>query len=121
MAEPFKQMLTDLVTRVDGAVGAAFIDSYGEAVQTYAVNGDVDYVNLMGAYQGIAFQTARNISTQLEAGRIDYTYTSYDTVSFLVKALPQDYFVLLLLGPEANVGQGIYNVRRAAADFAKEI
>jgi predicted regulator of Ras-like GTPase activity (Roadblock/LC7/MglB family) len=121
MAEPFTQMLTDLVNRVDGAVGAAFIDSYGEAVQTYAVDGDVDYVNLMGAYQGIAFQTARNIMTQLEAGAIDYTYTSYDKVSFLVKALPQDYFVLLLLKPEANVGQGIYNVRRAAADFAREI
>ena len=122
MAEPFSVMLEDLVHRVDGAIGAAFVDSYGEAVQSHVANGgDVEYVQLMGAYQGIAFQTSRMICSQLEAGGIDYFFTSYENVSFLIKALDHDYFVMLVLAPGANVGQGIYSIRRSAAGFNSEM
>lgn len=121
MPEPFTELLVDLVGRVDGALGAAFIDSYGEAVQSYSVEGDDDLIDLMGAYQGIAFQTSRAIVGQLDAGAIDYFYTSYEKASFLIKALRQDYFLMLILGPEGNLGQGLYNVRRSAEAFDREI
>ena len=56
MAEPFTSMLTDLVNGIDGSIGAAFIDNYGEAVQSFTAPGqDDEYLKLMGAYQGIAF------------------------------------------------------------------
>ncbi|MCC6745466.1 MAG: hypothetical protein IT175_16515 [Acidobacteria bacterium] len=122
MAEPFSVMLEDLVQRVDGAIGAAFVDSYGEAVQSHvAPGGDDEYVKLMGAYQGIAFNTSRMICSQLEAGGIDYFFTAYENVSFLIKSLDQDYFVMLVLAPGANVGQGIYSIRRSAAGFNSEM
>ena len=122
MAEPFTQMLTDLVDKTSGAVGAAFIDSYGEAVQCYASDAEEDeHIRLMGAYQGIALQTSRGIIDQLQAGTIDYCYTSYETVSFLIKALQQEYFLMMVLSPDANVGQGIYYLRQIAADFNREI
>lgn len=121
MPEPFSEMLVDLVNRVDGALGAAFIDSYGEAVQSHSVDGDEELIQLMGAYQGIAFQTSRNIVTQLDAGAIDYFYTAYEKASFVVKALKQDYFIMLILGPGGNLGQGIYYVQRSAAAFDSEI
>jgi predicted regulator of Ras-like GTPase activity (Roadblock/LC7/MglB family) len=121
MAEPFTELLSELVERVDGAIGAAFIDSYGEAVQCVAAGGDEDYIKLMGAYQGIALQTSRAIVKQLEAGAIDYVFTSYDSASFLIKALAHDYFLMLVLPPEANVGKGIYNIRRSADAFNREI
>lgn len=121
MAEPFTAMLADLVDQIDGAVGAAFIDSYGESVQCYAASGDEDYIKLMGAYQGIALQTSRGIVQQLDAGAIDYCLTAYDSVSFLTKALEHDYFLLLVLGPNANVGKGIYSIRRSAEAFNREI
>lgn len=121
MAEPFTELLSDLVERVDGSIGAAFIDSYGEAVQCYAVQGDEDYIKLMGAYQGIALQTSRGIVHQLEAGGIDYVFTAYENISFLIKALEHDYFLMLVLGPEANVGKGVYTIRRAAGAFNQEI
>jgi predicted regulator of Ras-like GTPase activity (Roadblock/LC7/MglB family) len=121
MAEPFTELLSDLVERVDGSIGAAFIDSYGEAVQCYAAQGDEDYIKLMGAYQGIALQTSRGIVHQLEAGGIDYVFTAYENISFLIKALEHDYFLMLVLGPEANVGKGVYTIRRAAGAFNQEI
>lgn len=121
MAEPFTEMLTDMVHRVDGAIGAAFMDNYGEAVQSFSTRGDEEYIRLMGAYQGLSFQTSRNICSQLEAGDLDYFYTSYEDVSFLVKALKQDYYLMLVLGSKANIGQGLYSIRRAAAAFDAEI
>jgi predicted regulator of Ras-like GTPase activity (Roadblock/LC7/MglB family) len=121
MAEPFSEMLTSLVDRVDGAIGAAFVDSTGEAVQSHSLEGNTDLVDLMGAYQGIAFQTSRSIVSSLDAGAIDYFYTAYDRASFVIKALDQDYFLMLVLGPDANLGQGIYNVRRSAETFNREI
>ncbi len=121
MAEPFTELLNDLINRVEGAVGAAFIDSYGEAVQCVAIGEDEDQVKLMGAYQGIALGTSRTIASQLEAGEIDYCFTAYDKQSFLVKALAQDYFLMLVLSPGANVGKGIFDIRRAADAFNREI
>ena len=121
MPEPFTEMLSSLVNRVDGALGAAFVDSSGEAVESLSADENNDLIDLMGAYQGIAFQASRRIVDQLDAGSIDYFYTSYEEASFLIKALDQDYFIMLVLGPEANLGQGIYNVRRAAEAFNREI
>jgi predicted regulator of Ras-like GTPase activity (Roadblock/LC7/MglB family) len=121
MAEPFTELLSDLVDRVDGAVGAAFIDNYGEAVQCIAAEGEDDYVKLMGAYQGIALQTSQHIAHQLDAGEVDFFFTAYETASFLVKALAHDYFLLLVLAPEANVGKGIYDIQRSAEAFNREI
>ena len=121
MPEPFKQLLAQLVNSVDGSIGAAFVDSYGEAVQCYAVASDEEYMKLMGAYQSITLRTSRTVINQLEAGGIDYCFASYEQASFLVKALKQDYFLLLALSPGANIGQGIYRVRQAAESFDREI
>ena len=121
MAEPFTELLSDLLDRSEGAIGVAFIDSYGEAVQCIAAEGEDDYVKLMGAYQGIALQTSRGILSQLDAGEVEFCLTAYENASFLVKALAHDYFLMLVLGPEANVGKGIYNIQRSAAAFNREI
>jgi predicted regulator of Ras-like GTPase activity (Roadblock/LC7/MglB family) len=122
MTEPFTTMLTELVSGVDGAIGAAFIDNYGEAVQSFTAPGhDDEYLKLMGAYQGIALQTSQNVLKQLDAGSVDYYLAAYDNASFLVKALKANYFILLALSPEANYGQGIYRVRRVAEAFDREI
>ena len=122
MPEPFYELLAQLVDGVDGVLGAAFIDSYGEAVQTCSPPGGNDeYLRLMGAYQGIALQTSRAVIKQLDAGSIDYYLVSYDNAAFLLKALVANYFLLLVLKPDANLGQGIYRVRRVAEAFNREI
>ena len=76
MTEPFTGLLAELVTNVDGSIGAAFIDHYGEAVEAYSGAGDEDYIRLMGAYEGITLQTSRTIMRELEAGSIDYYFVS---------------------------------------------
>jgi predicted regulator of Ras-like GTPase activity (Roadblock/LC7/MglB family) len=121
MSEPFSTLLAELVESVDGSIGAAFIDNYGEAVQSHSVSGDDEYMQLMGAYQGLTLQTSRAVMRELEAGDIEYYFAAYENASFLVKALEQDYFLMLALGPEANIGQGIYRIRRAAEAFNREI
>lgn len=121
MSEPFTELLSDLVKNIDGAVGAAFIDSYGEAVQCISAAEDEDYVKLMGAYQGIALGTSRTIVSSLEGGEIDYCFTAYENASFLVKALENDYFLLLVLSPDANVGKGVYVMNGAADAFNREM
>jgi predicted regulator of Ras-like GTPase activity (Roadblock/LC7/MglB family) len=122
MTEPFTILLEELVAGVDGAIGAAFIDNYGEAVQSYTAPGqDDEYLKLIGAYQGIALQTSQNVMKQLDAGAVDYYLASYENATFLVKALKEKYFIMLALSPEANYGQGIYRIRRVADAFDREI
>jgi predicted regulator of Ras-like GTPase activity (Roadblock/LC7/MglB family) len=121
MTEPFTGLLAELVASVDGSIGAAFVDHYGEAVECYSVAGDDEYLRLMGAYEGIMLQTSRAVLRGLEAGGIDYYFASYENASLLIKALQQDYFLLLALSPGANIGQGVYRIRRAAEAFDREI
>lgn len=121
MTEPFTGLLAELVTSVDGSIGAAFIDHYGEAVEAYSVLGDEDYIRLLGAYEGITLQNSRTIMRELEAGSVDYYFCAYENASLLIKALHQDYLLLLALSPDANIGQGVYRIQRAADGFNREI
>ncbi len=90
-------------------------------MQVFAGDGDDEFVKLMGAYQGLALQTSNKVVAQLQAGHVDYLLSSYESMTFVMKSLRQDYFVMLVLKPEANVGQGIYRIRLAAAAFDREI
>jgi hypothetical protein len=79
MAEPFSEMLAELVDRVDGAVGAAFVDSYGEAVQCHVASGGDDGrsatdLNDNSSYSGFLFEAGGRVGAEVHFGFLGLPY-----------------------------------------------
>jgi predicted regulator of Ras-like GTPase activity (Roadblock/LC7/MglB family) len=117
---PFKALLKELVSTVEGATGAIFLASDGEAVQWYSVR-DAERLQLRGAYITVALQGCRASADRLMAGGIGYLILEYDGASFIVQELDRGYFVVLELDSSSNIGQAIYRIQPAVRHFRKEI
>jgi predicted regulator of Ras-like GTPase activity (Roadblock/LC7/MglB family) len=117
---PFRAMLKELVSSVEGATGALVLEADGEAVQWYAIN-DADRMRLRAAYIAVAMQAARASAARLNLSDIGYVVLEYDGASFILQELDRNYFLALELELSANIGQAIYRIRPAVANLRRAI
>ncbi len=117
---PFSKILSAMVDSVEGALGAIFMDSECEYVQYY---GQIDSFRqkLMGAYQGILLGLVRNAGQKLDIQTLTILVTEYEHAKFVTKTLKSGYFIVLVMGPESNIGKGLKEIERVAAIINEEI
>jgi predicted regulator of Ras-like GTPase activity (Roadblock/LC7/MglB family) len=116
---PFKALLKELVSSVEGATGAIFLASDGEAVQWYSGD-DGERLQLRGAYITVALQGCRGSADRLMLRGIRRLVLEYDGASFIVEELDRGYFLLLELDSSANIGQAIYRIQPVVARLRRE-
>ena len=117
---PFKALLKELVSSVEGATGAIFLASDGEAVQSYSET-DVERLQLRGAYITVVLKGCRASAGRLMVKEIGYLVIEYDGASFIVQELNPGYFILLELDSSANIGQAIYRIQPVVGHLRREI
>jgi predicted regulator of Ras-like GTPase activity (Roadblock/LC7/MglB family) len=117
---PFKALLKELVSGVEGATGAIFLASDGEAVQWYAGDGG-ERLQLRAAYITVALQGCRGSAERLTLGGIRHLILEYDNASFIVQELDRGYFVILELEASANIGQAIHRTQPVVARLRREV
>ena len=111
---PFQAILKDLVSSVDGAEGAIFLDIDGEAVQWYA-KGDAERLKLRAAYTAVIVQSCQAVSKNTDLGRMLHLIIEYEGARLLVGEVENGYFVVLELSTTANLGQALYRMQPAIA------
>jgi predicted regulator of Ras-like GTPase activity (Roadblock/LC7/MglB family) len=116
---PFKALLKELVSSVEGATGAIFLASDGEAVQWYSGD-DGERLQLRAAYITVALQGCRSSADRLMLRGISHLVLEYDGASFIVQELDRGYFVLLELDSSANIGQALYRIQPVVAHLRRE-
>ena len=116
---PFKALLKELVSSVEGATGAVFLASDGEAVQWHS-DGDGERLQLRGAYITVLLQGCRGSSDRLMLGGISHLILEYDGARFIVEGLDRGYFLMLELDSSANIGQAIYRIQPVVARLRQE-
>lgn len=105
------QPLQKLVESVPGAISAALIDHEGEAITFYIASESADaseQVRLISAYHRIWFRDCVQISRKKNLGKLDHLIQKYESGSVVMKALKDDYAIVLLGTPEMYLGQGIF-------------
>ena len=117
---PFKALLKELVLSVEGATGAIFLASDGEAVQSYSET-DAERLQLRGAYVTVMLKGCRASAGRLKVKEIGYMVVEYDGASFIVQELNSGYLVLLELDPSANIGQAIHRIQPVVSHLRREI
>jgi hypothetical protein len=86
------------------------LDATGEVVA--AAGASDERHRLIGIYQGIVLAAARRALGRVPAGDIECVVTRYEAHTLILRPLRDGYYVVVTLGPGADVPRGI---RRSAA------
>ena len=116
----FQAILKNLVSSVEGAEGAIFLDVDGEAVQWYA-KGDAERLKLRAAYTAVIVQSCRAVSKSTDLGQMLHLMLEYESARLLVQEVESGYFVVLELSTTANLGQALYRMQPAIARLRRAV
>jgi predicted regulator of Ras-like GTPase activity (Roadblock/LC7/MglB family) len=123
----FRETLEQLCTSVDGALGASVmgfdgiaIDTHEVAVSALARPPDVNIASTFVEYSSV-FGQVRHAAAQLEAGEASEFSVRTDKVVAVGRTVSPDYFVVLAMAPDGNVGKARYVLRIGARRLAAEL
>ena len=118
---PFNYLLTDLLVDVPQAVGAIFVDPEGEAVEWVTRHNDPFDLKVEGAYHGIFKRQLDNLTATTEVGTVDSYVLEGTRLVTLTQALPDGYYVVLVVDRSGSRAQALHSLRCAAEVLAKEL
>ena len=107
----FRDVLSDLVQRVDGAIAASLIGLDGIAVETVGA-GRVP-LDALGAEFGGFVKSIRHADTELDTGEVlQFALVTERYITFLSLVTPE-YYILLVLRPDGNYGRARFALSKA--------
>lgn len=118
---PFNYLLTNLLVDVPAAVGAIFLDDEGEAVDWVTRHDDPYDLKVEGAWHSIFKRQIEGLSGALSGDRIESFIVECSHLVALTQALPEGYYVVLVLDKTSSRAQALFHLRRAAAVIAREL
>jgi predicted regulator of Ras-like GTPase activity (Roadblock/LC7/MglB family) len=117
----FKELLETIIERTEGSLGALIMGTDGIAVEKVLgeagkeANLDVAAAEFTSLVRG-----AQRAGNDLGLGNLRELVISLDDSIILMRLLSRDYFVVLALKPEGNLGRGRFELRKAELQLAKE-
>ena len=107
----FKDVLSGLRDRVDGALAVSLIGLDGIAVET--VGGTGVPLDVLGAEFGGFVKSIRHTNTELNTGEVlQFALVTEKYVTFLSEVTPE-YYILLVLQPDGNYGRARFELAKA--------
>lgn len=117
----FREHLEEVCRRCDGAVACSLMGMDGIEVDTHLTGtGDVDVKPLLVEYSGL-FRSARDAAETHAAGGVDELTVSTDRVLTVARVVSPEYYVVLALAPDGNVGRARYLLRVTAPKLRSEL
>jgi predicted regulator of Ras-like GTPase activity (Roadblock/LC7/MglB family) len=115
----FRSLLEELVSKVDGAHGAIFLEKDGEAVAWYD-RGDGERLRLRAAYSAVVLEAARALAREMRVGATRRLVLAYDDAKFIIEELESGYFLVLELDGSAGIGKAIYQLKPTVDKLRQE-
>ena len=118
----FREDLLAICGRVDGALAASLMGFDGIAIETHegkAPDG-LDVQTLLIEYSGIISQV-RQAAETLQMGKASEVSIRTEKLVAVARPLTPDYFVVLTMSPDANVGRARYELRVAGPKLAAQL
>ena len=117
----FKETLQGIVEKTDGSLGALIMGADGLSVEKFfSEEGVAENLDVAAAEFTSLVRSARRSGKDLDLGELRELVVALGKVTFLMRLFNQDYFVVLAIKPEGNLGRGRYELRKAELSLAKE-
>ncbi len=117
----FKEALQTIVEKTDGSLGALIMGADGLSVEKFFTDAGAEAnLDIAAAEFTSLVRSASRAGNDLALGELRELVISLGNVTFVMRLFNKDYFVVLALKPEGNLGRGRYELRKADLVLAKE-
>jgi predicted regulator of Ras-like GTPase activity (Roadblock/LC7/MglB family) len=117
----FREHLAEVCESVEGALGCTLMGVDGIEVDTHLQGGgELDMKSLLVEYSGV-FRSAREAAEAHQAGGVAEVSISTDKVLTVARLVTPEYFMVVALSPEGNLGKARYKLRVTAPRLRSEL
>ena len=117
----FKEALQAIVEKTDGSLGALIMGADGLSVEKFFTDAGAEAnLDVAAAEFTSLVRNASRSGNDLDLGELRELVVSLSGVTFVMRLFTKDYFAVLALRPEGNLGRGRYELRKAELILAQE-
>jgi predicted regulator of Ras-like GTPase activity (Roadblock/LC7/MglB family) len=123
----FREHLAEVCESVEGALACTLMGVDGIEVDTHLQpqpgqqgGGDLDMKSLLVEYSGV-FRSAREAAEAHEAGGVAEVSISTDKVLTVARLVTPEYFMVVALSPDGNLGKARFKLRVTAPLLRSEL
>ena len=117
----FKEMLESIIERTEGSLGALIMGTDGIAVEKVLGEAGMEAnLDVAAAEFTTLVRSAQRAGNDTGLGGLRELVISLEGAVMLMRLLSKDYFVVLALGVDGNIGRGRFELRKAELKLAKE-
>ena len=117
----FKEMLSSIIERTEGSLGALIMGTDGIAVEKVLGEAGAEAnLDVAAAEFTSLVRSAQRHGNDTGLGKLKELVVSFDDAVMIMRVLSRDYFVVLALSPEGNLGRGRFELRKVELKLAKE-
>jgi predicted regulator of Ras-like GTPase activity (Roadblock/LC7/MglB family) len=117
----FKEALQTIVSNTDGSLGALIMGADGLSVEKFFnAEGAAANLDVAAAEFTSLVRSAARAGNDLALGDLAELVIVLGRVTFLMRLFNKYYFVVLAMKPDANIGRGRYELRKAVLMLAHE-
>ena len=117
----FKEMLETIIERTDGSLGVLIMGIDGIAVEkVFAEAGKDANLDVAAAEFTSLVRSAQRAGSDTGFGDLRELVIAVEKAVVVMRMLTREYFVVLAISPEGNLGRGRFELRNAALKLAKE-
>ena len=117
----FKQALTEIVETTEGATGALIMGMDGIAVERVFLPEASDAnMDVAAAEVTSLVRAALRAGANTGLGPLNEMFVNFEHARILARMFSPEYFVVLALRPDGNLGRGRYELRKAELRLARE-
>lgn len=117
----FKQKLEEIMERADGSIGALIMGTDGIAVEkVLRPDGRDANLDIAAAEFTSLIRNAQRTSSDTGLGGLRELVVMLDSMCIILRLLSREYFFVLAMRADGNLGRGRFELRKAELEFAKE-
>jgi len=117
----FRQMLETIVGRTEGGLGALIMGTDGIAVEKFLGEAGKDSnLDVAAAEFTSLVRSAQRGGNDTGLGDLKELVVSLDSAVLIMRLLSREYFVVLAISPEGNLGRARFELRKAELQMAGE-
>ncbi len=117
----FREHLEQVCRNIDGAVACSLMGVDGIEVDTHLTGGDgIDLKSLLVEYSGV-LRSAREAAEAHAAGGVAEIAITTDKLHAVVRLVSPEYFMVVALTPDGNLGKARYLLRVTAPKLQAEL
>jgi len=117
----FKQSLETILERTEGSLGALIMGIDGIAVERNLKDvGQEANLDVAAAEFTSLVRNAQKAGKDTGLGNLRELMISLDDAILIMRLLGRDYFVVLALSPDGNLGRARFELRKAELQLSKE-